>query len=86
MQHEDGYLIFQPDDFFKNLNLQDTEGNSVTVSGYAECLHYLNGGYAKTETVNLEDRTPPINRTFLFLILASFVYLLFRNKSVLLIR
>ena len=86
IQHEDGYLIFQPDDFFKNLNLQDTEGNSVTVSGYAECLHYLNGGYAKTETVNLEDRTPPINRTFLFLILASFVYLLFRNKRVLLIR
>ncbi len=86
VQHEDGYLIFQSDEFFKNLNLQDTEGNSVTVSGYAECLHYLNGGYVKTETVNLENRTPPINRTFFYLILVSFVSLVFKNRSVLLSR
>ena len=81
IEHEDGYLIFQPDDFFQNINLQDSEGNTVTVSGYAECLHYLDGGYAKTEIVNIENRTPQINRLFLFLIMISFTYITFKNKN-----
>ena len=86
IEHEDGYLIFQPDDFFQNINLQDSDGNSVTVSGYAECLHYLNGGYAKAEIVSAENRTPKVNRIFLFLIIISFIYLVFNNKSYLINR
>ena len=81
IQHQDGYLIFQPDEFFQNTNLQDSDGNSVTVSGYAECLHYLSGGYTKIQSNIVDDRTPQINRIFLFLILASFFFLIFRNKS-----
>ena len=81
IEHEDGYLIFQPDNFFQNINLRDSEGNSVTVTGYAECLHYLNGGYAKTEILNTENRTPQINRIFLILILMSFIYITYNNKS-----
>lgn len=86
IEHEDGYLIFQPDDFFQNINLQDSDGNSVTVSGYAECLHYFNGGYAKAEIVSAENRTPKVNRIFLFLIIISFIYLVFNNKSYLINR
>ena len=81
IEHEDGYLIFQSDNFFQNINLRDSEGNSVTVTGYAECLHYLNGGYAKTEILNTENRTPQINRIFLILILMSFIYITYNNKS-----
>ena len=81
IEHQDGYLIFQPDDLFQNINLQDSDGNSVTVTGFAECLHYLNGGYAKSEIVSLEDRTPKVNRAFLFLIFISFLYIIFKNKT-----
>jgi len=81
IQHEDGYLIFQPDEFFQNTNLQGSDGNLVTVSGYAECLHYLSGGYKKAQSNTVENRTPPINRIFLFLILSSFIFLIFKNKS-----
>ena len=86
IEHEEGYLVFQPDDFFQNINLQDSEGNSITVSGYAECLHYLNGGYAKIETVNLENRTPPINSRFLYLIIGSLIFLILINRNELLNR
>ena len=81
VQHEDGYLIFQPDEFFQNINLQDSDGNAVTVSGYAECLHYLSGGFTKVQSDLVENRTPQINRIFLFFILASFIFLIFRNKT-----
>jgi len=53
----------------------------VTVTGFAECLHYLNGGYAKAEIVSLEDRTPKVNRAFLYLIFISFLYIIFNNKT-----
>ena len=85
-EHEDGYLIFQPDDFFQSINLQDSDGNSVTVSGYAECLHYLNGGYAKSDTVSDESRVPRFNRIFLFLIIGSILYLTLENRRYLLSR
>tara|TARA_B100001559_G_scaffold150471_1_gene126381 strand:+ start:6745 stop:8424 length:1680 start_codon:yes stop_codon:yes gene_type:complete len=81
IEHQDGYLIFQPDDLFQNINLQDSDGSSVTVTGFAECLHYLNGGYAKAEIVSLEDRTPKVNRAFLFLIFISFLYIIFNTKT-----
>ena len=81
IQHQDGYLIFQPDAFFENLNLQDSDGNAVTVTGYAECLHYLSGGFTKVQSNLVENRTPKHNRVFLFLILASLIILVFRNKS-----
>ena len=49
VMHEDGYLIFIEDDFFRPINLIDSFGNTVTVSGYAECLNYQEGGYRNIE-------------------------------------
>jgi len=49
IKHEDGYLIFTADDFFTPINLKDSFENTVTVSGYAECLNYQKGGYRNIE-------------------------------------
>ena len=74
-QHEDGYLIFQEDELFKNTNLTDKDGNSVTVRGYAECLHYLEGGFQKSEVMNKENRSPASNKIVFYLNIFSIVYL-----------
>jgi hypothetical protein len=81
IKNEDGYLIFQPDEFFPNINLQDNEGNAVTVTGYAECLHYLSGGYIKNQSIGYIDRTPQVNKVFLYLALLSFLYLIYTNRN-----
>ena len=49
IKHEDGYLIFIPDELFTSINLTDDLGNRVTVSGYAECINYQEGGYKNIE-------------------------------------
>ena len=51
IEHEDGYLIFTNDEFFNPVNLNDKNGFKVTVNGYAECLHYVNGGYFITTDI-----------------------------------
>ena len=81
IEHEDGYLIFQADEFFQNVNLQDTDGNTVTVTGYAECLHYLEGGYFKNQSVDYVDRTPPVNRLFSYLAMLSIFYILYNSRN-----
>ena len=70
-EHQDGYLIFQSDDFFNPLNLIDNSGYTVTVNGYAECLNYVDGGYFRNTNIYLEDRTPKFNSYVLFLALVS---------------
>ena len=86
IEHEEGYLIFQSDNFFQSINLQDNDGNLITVSGYAECLHYLTGGYQKPRTLNDESRIPIVNRSFLFLSFISIFGLTLRNRKYLLNR
>lgn len=68
-------LIFQEDEFFNNTNLTDKDGNSVTVRGYAECLHYLEGGFKKSEVMNIENRSPASNKIVFYLNIFSIVYL-----------
>lgn len=51
-EHNDGYLVFTPDEGFSPLNLSDSNGNTVTVSGYAECLHYQAGEYYYNEAAS----------------------------------
>lgn len=74
-KHEDGYLIFQEDESFINRNLTDKDGNSVTVRGYAECLHYLEGGFQNSEVVSREDRSPASNKYVFYLNIISIMYL-----------
>ena len=74
-QHEDGYLIFQEDESFINRNLTDKDGNSVTVRGYAECLHYLEGGFQNSEVMSKEDRSPASNKYVFYLNIISIMYL-----------
>lgn len=80
--HEDGYLIFQNDEFFTPLNLIDDSGYTVTVNGYAECLNYVQGGYYLNNDKFLEDRTPFANNLVLYLSLASILGLIItKNKK-----
>ena len=37
--------IFQVDPNYAPINLQNFIGNSVTVNSFAECLHYVEGGF-----------------------------------------
>ena len=86
IEHEEGYLIFQSDNFFQSINLQDNDGNLITVSGYAECLHYFNGGYEKPKTLNDESRIPTVNRLFLLLSIISIFVITMLNRQYLLKR
>ena len=86
IEHEEGYLIFQSDNFFQSINLQDNDGNLITGSGYAECLHYFNGGYEKPKTLNDESRIPTVNRLFLLLSIISIFVLTMLNRQYLLKR
>ena len=81
IEHEDGYMIFQPDEFFQNINLKDREGISVTVSGYAECLHYVNGGYSRIVSDSNVDRTPKINKLFFYLVTLGMVIIGYFNRK-----
>ena len=51
-KHSDGYLVFTSDEDFSPINLTDNYGNTVTVSGYAECLHYHSGNYYYNDTAS----------------------------------
>ena len=76
-EHPDGYLIFNNDDFFTPLNLIDGSGYTVTVNGYAECLHYFNGGYFNNNNIYIEDRTPRLNNALMYLSILSMIFITF---------
>ena len=76
-EHPDGYLIFNNDDFFTPLNLIDGSGYTVTVNGYAECLHYINGGYFINNNIYIEDRTPRLNNALMYLSILSMIFITF---------
>ena len=76
-EHPDGYLIFNNDDFFTPLNLIDGSGYMVTVNGYAECLHYFNGGYFINNNIYIEDRTPRLNNALMYLSILSMIFITF---------
>lgn len=82
VEHEDGYLIFQNDEFFTPLNLKDDSGYKVTVNGYAECLNYVEGGYYRNNDKFLADRAPFANKIMLYLSFASiFGLIITKNKK-----
>ena len=62
IESEEGYLIFISDEFFIPINLTNENGNVVTVSGYAECLHYQDGGYLHSQSAAWGKTTQPINQ------------------------
>ena len=70
-EHPDGYLIFSPDADFNPINLSDNNGNTVTVSGYAECLHYQNGDYYYSEASTWGNTTQLMNQLVGFFSLVS---------------
>ena len=78
--HEDGYLIFQPDKDYSPKNLIDGSGNPVTVNGFAECIHYVDGGFYPNNGFFEIDRTPKVNNSFIYLCILSIIGIIY-NRS-----
>ena len=78
--HQDGYLIFQPDKDYSPKNLIDESGNPVTVNGFAECIHYVDGGYYPNNGFFEIDRTPKVNNSFIYLCILSIIGIIY-NRS-----
>ena len=78
--HEDGYLIFQPDKDYSPKNLIDESGNPVTVNGFAECIHYVDGGFYPNNGFFEIDRTPKVNNSFIYLCILSIIGIIY-NRS-----
>ena len=77
--HQDGYLVFQPDENFSPKNLIDDSGNPVTVNGFAECLHYVEGGFYPNNGFFEIDRTPKVNNSFIYLCILSIVGIIYNR-------
>ena len=76
------FFKFTNDEFFNPVNLNDKNGFKVTVNGYAECIHYVDGGYINNQSFSSEDRTPFLNNIFLYIIFtASSFYTLYYNTA-----
>ena len=78
--HQDGYLIFQPDKNYSPKNLIDGSGNPVTVNGFAECIHYVDGGFYPNNGFFEIDRTPKVNNSFIYLCILSIIGIIY-NRS-----
>ena len=78
--HQDGYLIFQPDKNYLPKNLIDKSGNPVTVNGFAECVHYVDGGFYPNNGFFEIDRTPKVNNSFIYLCILSIIGIIY-NRS-----
>ena len=78
--HQDGYLIFQPDKDYSPKNLIDGSGNPVTVNGFAECIHYVDGGFYPNNGFFEIDRTPKVNNSFIYLCIISIIGIIY-NRS-----
>ena len=78
--HQDGYLIFQPDKDYSPKNLIDGSGNPVTVNGFAECIHYVDGGFYPNNGFFEIDRTPKVNNWFIYLCILSIIGIIY-NRS-----
>ena len=78
--HQDGYLIFQPDKDYSPKNLIDGSGSPVTVNGFAECIHYVDGGFYPNNGFFEIDRTPKVNNSFIYLCILSIIGIIY-NRS-----
>ena len=78
--HQDGYLIFQPDKNYSPKNLIDGSGNPVTVNGFAECIHYVDGGFYPNNGFFEIDRTPKVNNSFIYFCILSIIGIIY-NRS-----
>lgn len=81
IEHEDGYLIFTNDELFNPVNLNDKNGFKVTVNGYAECLHYVNGGYFYNNGYFNLDRLPKTNNAYIYICIISILGILKTTNS-----
>ena len=79
--HQDGYLIFQPDRDYSPKNLIDENGNPVTVNGFAECIHYVDGGYYPNNGFFEIDRTPKVNNSFIYLCILSIIGIIYSRSE-----
>lgn len=79
--HQDGYLIFQPDDNFSPKNLIDESGNPVTVNGFAECVHYVEGGFYPNNGFFQIERTPKVNNSFIYLSILSIIGITYMRRK-----
>ena len=79
--HQDGYLIFQPDKDYSPKNLIDESGNPVTVNGFAECIHYVDGGYYPNNGFFEIDRTPKVNNSFIYLCIISIIGIIYTRSE-----
>ena len=79
--HQDGYLIFQPDKDYSPKNLIDESGNPVTVNGFAECIHYVDGGYYPNNGFFEIDRTPKVNNSFIYLCILSIIGIIYSRSE-----
>ena len=65
--------VFVPDSNFLKINLEDNDGNTVTVNSYEECSHYVSGGWNKPSPPLIDFSNIDLERLFLRILL--FVYL-----------
>ncbi|RPG61688.1 MAG: hypothetical protein CBD98_003295 [Flavobacteriaceae bacterium TMED238] len=79
--HQDGYLIFQPDENYLPKNLIDENGNPVTVNGFAECVHYIEGGFYPNNGYFEIDRTPKVNNIFIYLSILSIIGITYNRRK-----
>lgn len=79
--HQDGYLIFQPDKDYSPKNLIDGSGNPVTVNGFAECIHYVDGGFYPNNGFFEIDRTPKVNNSFIYLCILSIIGIIYNRRE-----
>ncbi len=79
--HQDGYLIFLPDKDYSPKNLIDESGNPVTVNGYAECIHYVDGGFYPNNGFFEIDRTPKVNNSFIYLCIISIIGIIYNRRE-----
>ena len=79
--HQDGYLIFQPDKDYSPKNLIDGSGNPVTVNGFAECIHYVDGGFYPNNGFFEIDRTPKVNNNFIYLCIIAIIGIIYNRRE-----
>lgn len=79
--HPEGYLIFEKDEEFVPKNLVDNDGYTVTVNGYAECIHYSEGGYYQNNGKFLTNRVPAVNNSFIYFSILSVIGIIYNSRN-----
>ena len=65
--------VFEPDNNFPKINLEDNDGNTATVNSYGECYHYVKGGWEKPPPPLINFADIDLEKLFLRVFLLNFV-------------